>query len=404
MSLDMTSFDAALKQHYTKDRIQNMVYKDNPLLAMVAKMEDFGGRNLPVPIIHGNPANRSNTFATAQAGTSTSLLKAFLLTQARDYSLAQIDGLVLRASKGDANAFLEAATVEMDGAINALTRSLAQKMFHSGFGGVGNVNATVTGTTLTLTNPSDITNFEVGDSLQFAADDASALRSGGPVVVSAINRSAGSMTTGTLSGISGLTSGDVVYKNGDRGAGASSSPLGISGLAAWIPDVAPSSSAFFGIDRTVDVSRLAGQRLSANGESIEESLVAIASLCAREGGKVDTAIMNYDTYANLQNSLGSKVQYVKMEVNPEIGFRGITVNGPRGEIQCIPDQNCPANKIYALQLDTWKLYSLGKAVHIIDDDSLSMLRQASADGVEVRFASYSNLGCNAPGFNGVVLL
>lgn len=28
MGLDLTSFDAALKQHYTNDRIENMVYKD----------------------------------------------------------------------------------------------------------------------------------------------------------------------------------------------------------------------------------------------------------------------------------------------------------------------------------------------------------------------------------------
>ena len=53
MSLDMVSFDAALKEHYTDDRVENMVYMDNPLLALMAKMEDFGGRNLPVPIIWG---------------------------------------------------------------------------------------------------------------------------------------------------------------------------------------------------------------------------------------------------------------------------------------------------------------------------------------------------------------
>lgn len=48
MSLDLTSFAAALKQHYTDDRIENMVYSDNPLLAMLPKMQDFGGKNLPI--------------------------------------------------------------------------------------------------------------------------------------------------------------------------------------------------------------------------------------------------------------------------------------------------------------------------------------------------------------------
>ena len=210
MSLDMTSFDAALKQHYTDDAVENLVYMDNPLLALVAKMEDFGGRNLPIPLIYGNPQNRSATFATAQAGTTTSLLTPFLLTRVKDYSIATIDNETLEASKGNANAFLEAATVEIDGAINALTRSLATKLYRDGFGWIGNVNATVTGTTLTLLNAADIVNFEVGMVLQFAASaGADALRSsGGSVTVSAVNRSAGSMTVGTLSGISGLVSGD----------------------------------------------------------------------------------------------------------------------------------------------------------------------------------------------------
>lgn len=46
MSLDLTSFAAALKQHYTDDRIESMVYADNALLAMLSKMENFGGKNL----------------------------------------------------------------------------------------------------------------------------------------------------------------------------------------------------------------------------------------------------------------------------------------------------------------------------------------------------------------------
>lgn len=41
-SLDLSSFASALKQHYTRDRVENMVYKDNPLLAMLPKMKQFG--------------------------------------------------------------------------------------------------------------------------------------------------------------------------------------------------------------------------------------------------------------------------------------------------------------------------------------------------------------------------
>jgi hypothetical protein len=81
----------------------------------------------------------------------------------------------------------------------------------------------------------------------------------------------------------------------------------------------------------------------------------------------------------------SKVQYIDMKVNPEIAFRGIMINGPKGPIKVVPDQNCPANRIFGLQMDTWRHNSLGAAVRVIDTDGLQMLRQSSSDGVEVRY-------------------
>ena len=49
-SQSVANFAAALKQHYTNERIENMVYKDNPFLAMISKYENFGGQNLKLPI------------------------------------------------------------------------------------------------------------------------------------------------------------------------------------------------------------------------------------------------------------------------------------------------------------------------------------------------------------------
>jgi hypothetical protein len=114
--------------------------------------------------------------------------------------------------------------------------------------------------------------------------------------------------------------------------------------------------------------------------------------------------MSYSKFAELEKALGSKVQYVNVQASAEIGFRGMLINGPRGVIKVVPDQNCPNNKAYMLQMDTWKLYSLGKAPKIIDSDGLKMLRESSADAVEVRVGYYAQLGCKAPGYNAAVTL
>ena len=114
---DLSGFDAALKNHYTNDRVEDMVYKDNPFMALVPKYESFGGRNLPIPIIYGNPTGRSKTFSTAKTsgGTSGSGSKItdFVLTRTKDYGIATIDNETMWASEGDPNAFVEAATTEM---------------------------------------------------------------------------------------------------------------------------------------------------------------------------------------------------------------------------------------------------------------------------------------------------
>ena len=60
------------------------------------------------------------------------------------------------------------------------------------------------------------------------------------------------------------------------------------------------------------------------------------------------------------------------------------IHGPRGPIKVIPDQNCPNNVAFMLQLDVWKLYSLGKSPKILDSDGLKFLRESTADAVEVR--------------------
>ena len=383
----MTTFAAALKQHYTTDRIENMVYKDNPFLAMVAKYEDFGGENLKLPIKYGIPQGRSATFQDAQNNKTNTQLKAFLLTRVSDYSLASIQNETIEASKGNANAFMEAATVEIDGAIESATRSLAIALYGDGSGQIGVVGSLATTTasndTVTLATIDDITNFEVGMQLNFGTATTNK-------EIDTINRDTGVIL---LKAASGATATEAIFVDGDKDAK-------VSGLGAWLPSSAPASTdSFFGVNRSSDATRLGGIRFDGSSLPLEEALIGAASRVAREGGKPDVCFMNYSNFADLEKALGSKVSYVDVKASPEIGFRGILIHGPRGPIKVIPDQNCPKNVAFMLQMDVWKLYSLGKAPKILDSDGLKFLRDSTADSVEVRVGYYAQLGCRGPGYN-----
>lgn len=404
MSLDLTSFASALKQHYTSDRVENMVYRDNPLMAMLPKYEQFGGENLKLPIKFGIPQGRSATFSTAQANKTNSQYKAFLLTRSKDYSLASIDNETIDASKGNSNAFFEAATSEIDGAIEACTRSLAIDLYGNGSGSRGQVTSVggpFTGTSLQLESIEDITNFEVGMELVFSTAEGGGAVKSGNVSVTGVDRDAGTITTDALTAIdggTGVAASDFIFQQGDY-------DLKIKGLRAWLPESAPTGGDnFFGVDRSSDTTRLAGIRYDGSAQPIEEALVDAAARVAREGGKPDYCFMSYSKFSELEKALGAKVQYVDKHINPEIGFRGIKIHGPRGPITVIPDQNCPEDRAFMLSMAYWKLYSLGKCPKILDSDGLRMLRESNADAVEVRVGYYAQLGCRAPGFNANVQL
>lgn len=391
--LDMTSFAAALKEHYSSDAVQNLVYTDNPLLAMMKKDENFRGKTYVIPLIFGNPQAVSASFATGQAKAANTQIIDWVLRHTKQYAFANIDGLTIEASKGDANAFMEAATTEIDGAMNALTNAVATDLFGSGSGSLARV-ASFTGSTITLAAISDVVKFEVGMTLVASATDGTGSVRAGSVLLVGVNRDTGVLTTSVAvaTGIATIAATDYLFKDGDYN-------LKLKGLSAWLPATAPASGDnFFGVDRSQDATRLAGIRVNGTSMSKEQALLAAASRAAREGGKPDTAIMSFDDYTALVNELGAKVQYFEHKVG-EVGFTGIKIIGPRGTMECIPDRNCPVGICYVLEKSTWKLCSAGPVIQITDLDGLKMLRQASSDGVEVRIHSYAQMACSAPGRN-----
>lgn len=402
MALDMTSFNDMLKDWYTIQRVENMVYKDNAFLALVPKVTRFPGKGLPIPILYGNPATTSASFTTAKAHMTTgytSKVEQFYLTRVKRYGFAAIDGETMRATESDEGAFMKAATTEIDGVLHQLKRNLAVQLFRGGWGVLGTIGSS-TGSTITLANTEDIANVEVGQEHIFAETESSgATRDSNDVlVVTGVNRATGVITYAeTVSSVSGISNGDYIFLLGDRAAAGGGSRLNIAGLEAWAPQTAPDSTAFFGVDRSVDVTRLGGLRLDASdGRPVEEALMDAASLSGREGFSPKHFFMSYAKMTALEKSLHGKVVYDTVKGSGNVGFNAITIRGPRGDIKCVADQNCPADRIFGVDFDYLKLYSLGPLVRTINDDGNMLLRQDDADAVVGRYGFMGNLGCTAP--------
>jgi hypothetical protein len=395
--------NAALKELYDGMTVENLVYADNPLLAMLKKNTDFGGKYKPIPIIIGVSQGRSSVFANAQGNQSPVQIQSFLLTRASDYSIATLDNQTMLASRTDQMSFLEGAKLVVDGAIRSSTNSLASSLFRSGTGSIGAIGSISTGV-ITLTNPGDVVQFELNQVIQANATDGGTPRAALGYII-AVNRSGGAITVsatglgGAAGSPTGWTAADFLLVQGDVNAK-------ITGLAGWLPATAPTSTDnFFGVNRSSDTWRLGGGRYNGASQSIEEALVDASALLARESGKPDTFVTNFGSYSALEKALGSKVQYFTEKGPAEIAFRGIMVNGANSMIKVFPDRNCQVQQGYLMQMNTWALESLGDAPQILRyGDGLEMLRVYNADAGEVRVGYYAQLRTNAPGWNSQVTL
>lgn len=397
-SLDLVAMNGALKELYDNQTVENLVYADNPFLAMIPKKTDFGGKYKPIPIVTGVSQGRSSVFANAQGNQSAVQIQEFLLTRKKDYSIATIDNETMLASTTDKVAFLDGAKILVDGAIRSATLSLASAMFRSGTGSIGQVTSIASGV-ITLADPQSVTQFEVNMTLQADATDGGVPRAALGYVI-AVNRRSGIITVSAtgFGGAAGTPSGwvanDFLLVQGDVNAK-------VSGLQGWLPNVSPvSGDNWYGVDRSVD-SRLYGEQYDGSSQSIEEALIDHQSLIAREGGKPGKAIVSYASFSALEKALGSKVQYFDAKSPANIAFRGILLNGANTTIEVFPDRSCPSNAGFMLQMENWTLQSLGDAPRIFEyDDGLRLLRNATSDSAELRCGYFANVACNAPGWSG----
>ncbi len=417
---------AALKELYTddKDYLKDLVYKENPLLALIPKNESpdgFAGKYIPVPLEYGTPAGRSHGFAEAQNQQTATALVSFFVYVINDYQLVTITNLLMEQTKTNAGAFVDAAKLQMDGGFRNITNNIAFELFADGSGQRGIIGSgTAPGAdvyVITLSNAQQVVQFEVGMTLINFTNTAGTISaiSSTTAQVTAVDRANGIIrvqASGTDA--SWNTAGKSLGINGDVVSGASQvggqagSYIALSGLAAWLPSTSPANGDnFWGVDRSADPTRLAGCRFDASSMTIEEGMTNALAFLNREGGKPDLCVMDFASYAALVNALGAKVQYVQVNHDEvEVAFEGITFQSAYGRVTVLADRSCPPQTAYLLTMNTFKLRSLGKVPHILTYgmEGLEGLRVGNADALEIRIGYYGNLICSAPGWNCVVSL
>lgn len=425
-----------LKELYSDDAwvMKDLVFNRNPALALIDKDETemgLAGKYFPIPVMSDTGAGRSANFGNAQQYQTAPQTQEFNVTRVQNYSLATLTGDFLRASAQNIGAFMPGAELNVKSAFQSIGNDLAHDIFGDGSGQRGTYGlgaGSISGGIITLDAASMSLQFAVGMALvSYSISGLTPTQSTSAAIgyVIAVDTSAGTVAvSATQGGAAGTPTnwstsfpylaqvGDVNFVSNGL---SSANMLKVAGFGAWIPSTAPGGSDnFFGVNRSVSPTKLAGLRFNGVNESIQDALIdSVNQLAANgsEAGDPDFIFINPTSYQVLVKQLTSQgvYQMIKAKINDEvnISFKALVLPTANGEIAIIQDRNCPAQTAYIITLKTWKLRTLGKCPQFLTYpgfyDQLGIPVPGN-DAIQLQIGYYGNLTCNAPGANAVVTL
>jgi len=397
---DVAAIQKALKVVYPDRKVKFVGYQGNPLLALLPKNDKFEGKQMDIAIWYGGNQGLSRDFATAKTNKTSGLYENFSLVRKSDYGLTSISNEAILASRSSDAAFLKMAVSELDNTVRGVSRNYAISLYGNIGGARGQIAVGgISGTALTLMDPTQVVNFEKGMVLVNDVTDGSSVAQTGTGVatITAVDRRLGILYASAWTNFS---ASHYLFRQGDYGAS-------IAGLSSWIPATTPGGSdSFLGCNRSVD-TRLYGMYHDGSAQTMEEALQDLEAKLSAEGGEPDYVFCNPKDFNILRKNLGSSVVFDKVK-SPDmatVSFAAIKLYGiGTTGISIVADRNCPVGVAYMLDMKTWEACTLDGGPRILESMGMKFIWDTNSDSIEARVGYYGNLGCHAPGFNGRVKL
>lgn len=402
MTANSTSVANILKTYYPQSKIPRLLFAKSPFLGKMKKSTSFYGANAQISSRYSGHGGGSATFSTAQSQSAGNKYGKFLLTHAKDYSVVQIETLAVVQAESNTGALVRTVTEEADGGFYDMERSLSKTVWGNGGGARGQVGSVST-TALTLSDPNDVVNFEVGMLITGSlADGTSGTEiTANTQAITAIDEDAGILYgAGTWNGTT-YADNNYLFRAGDFGVMA----VGFNG---WIPATAPTSGdSFFSFDRSVQPTRFAGIRYTATAAdgNIERALISASARAMRSNARPTSIFMHPTRYGQLVNELGARARYDQTAgqgangKKAQFGFTGLCLHGVAGGMAMVyPDPDCPNEIAAMVDLADWEFMFAKQLPGFINQDGKgTWLRMPTEDAMEARIGYYGQICCHAPG-------
>ncbi len=393
-----STINNAFKILYTPAELERMFRMSSPLLAEVTKTPDFGGLQQDMTIAYDHSAV-GTTIADAFAGRSHSKFQRFSITRGAGYAAGRVENEAIAAATNK-GAFISVLRDAMDSCMDGLNKWVATQLYRDGTGAMATVSSVTLNTPaagtdrILLSNKADVLNFSEGQYIIFrdSVADGNAIHgaAGGTGSVDQYQISKLDLDGGYVY-VLGDTETTVAVANGDLmyfGTSDANVTAGryLKGLAAWIPAAAPSSGeSFFGIDRSVNPTRLAGHRISDTSLSLKQTIQKLGMMIRLGGGSPNRCYMNPAQGYQLSNELNTNVVQDPGGVGLD-GWSGFKFVTTAGNIAVMLDPACPEDKLYVGNIKGCKISHARGLPHVVDEDGNTARQSAFTDGDYVDFA------------------
>lgn len=425
MASNLTTFAAFLKQYYNPGQVTALTIKNRVFYAKVKKSLS-SGTPWCTPVIYANPQGGGATLAAAQgaatqAGGGGNLQGKQWQTTYGDYSyVVDVGDKVIAASRDNVGAFFANKTAEIDQAYEGFADVMgAYFIGDAGHSVTPGKFTAVTGGVCTFSQPDDAVMVYQGMIVQISVNDGTdpahiIVAASGDGFVTNVNQNAGTFTvSATSGGAAGLPANWVnatlyyLFRKGDFGGSGATRIL--LGLSAWVTAADPTSTVFENLDRTIDIAKLSGVRLTAaevlgqNNESRIKRL--IARMCGRAGAPPPTDVfLHPEKWQDLADSLESRGNRPLGEKVAGFNFQKIQVATAGGMVNIWGDRFCPFTAAFAVNFDYIEAKSYTGFPSTINQDGTDLLRLSASNDYEYRLTCYPAFQVKAPGYQGRVAM
>lgn len=427
MSSYVNSGDPQLfKYLYLDGGWRELVRNKRPWLAMVPKGEAAsaaasasGAIGPQTGIIwewnYSNPQGASMSHGAALAQQDNGVTGTQLLAQlSQFYAYIRFNGKDLRASRNNMAAFLSERRLRFDKKIEEISMAIDLACHRAGNGIIGSLSAVSTANkTLTMTGL-PIMQFQVGARLvsvsTFPTDGTAPTPGPGSALIQKVQQAYSGgvfsvvLTMDNVAGFDTTTNKYVAQVGNTLGFSATATEGNLIGFGNFVPTSSPSTSDNFlsSINRSNDEFRLAGVRVTADGRKFSEAVAEANGVTSAMGGGVDIVLAHPMDLQKCSIELGAQAVQTTFEIGKS-GYAALETGGPAGgKTRWVSDPQQTPGELRGKTLDTWKLYHMGALPFVLDEDGLTIRKDAGADAWQIALGANPQQVCFEPGMNWVM--